>query len=173
MTNRTVPNGTFTSPGETAQEWLASAHPSPSTVHREWSSAARLALIPLGRLVDAVRLGEVLVHSVAGISDPATVNDWLGWSFNCGPVIHDPAGRRYYALAPPGTAREWQAPAAACLGEGTYLGVPRTDLTELDERTRCSYWAVPVTRRGWLCRASDVLTLVMAGHDPAEDEARS
>ncbi|WP_328871524.1 hypothetical protein OHT76_16150 [Streptomyces sp. NBC_00287] len=173
MTNSTVPNRPLASgsppPTESVQEWLASAHPSPAIACQEWDNETRLALIPLGRLLDAVRLSEALIHSVAGVSDPSTVNGWLGWSFNRGPVIHDPERHRYYALVPPGTAQDWRAPAAACLGEGTYLGVPRTDLTELDERTRCSYWAVPMTRPGRLCKANDVLALVMAGHDPADD----
>ncbi|WP_328871240.1 hypothetical protein OHT76_14565 [Streptomyces sp. NBC_00287] len=154
-------------PNETVQEWLAYAHPK---VHQEWSSTAGLALIPLGRLFDAVRLSEHLVRSVAGVSGPATVNDWLGRSLNSGPVIHDPSGHRYYALVPSGTAPDWRVPAAACLGEGTYLGVPRTDLTEWEEHAWCSYWAVPLTRPGRLCRTTDVLALVMAGHDPADDD---
>ncbi|MDT9695378.1 hypothetical protein [Streptomyces sp. P17] len=143
-------------------------------MHREWDSEARLALIPLGRLFDAVRIAERLVHSVAGVSDPTAVNAWLGWSFNGRPVIHDPAGRRYYALVPPGTAPDWRAPAAACLGDGTYLGVPRTDLTELDEHASGSYWAVPMTRPGWLCSTSEVLTFVMvAGCLIDEDDSEA
>ncbi|MGV9455395.1 hypothetical protein ACWDRW_29870, partial [Streptomyces sp. NPDC003635] len=106
MTRSTVPNGTFppasSPPATTVQGWLASAHPSPGAVHGEWGGTAGLALIPLGRRFDAVRLSEDLVRGVAGISDPPTVNDWLGWTFNSRPVIHDPSGSRYYALVPPG-----------------------------------------------------------------------
>ncbi|MBC2908312.1 hypothetical protein H4N64_43910, partial [Streptomyces sp. PSKA01] len=165
MTNSTTRSEALTPPNPLpavgVEAWLASAHPSPAAVHREWDSETRLALIPLGKLFDAVRISESLVHSVAGVSEPATVADWLGWSFNGGPVIHDPAGRRYYALVPPGTAPDWRAPAAACLGDGTYLGVPRTDLTELEEHASASYWAVPLTRPRWLCRTADVLTFAM------------
>jgi hypothetical protein len=177
MTNSTAPTGTSAPgsppPDETVEAWLASAHTSPDAVRMEWDSETRLALIPLGRRFDAVRLSEGLVHSVAGISEPATVNGWLGWTFNGGPVIHDPGGRRYYALVPPGTAEEWRAPAAQCLGEGTYLGVPRLDLTGLDQRTLCSYWAVPVTRPGKLCQVSDVLTLAMVDGCLTDDDGET
>lgn len=158
------------------RQWLASAHPSPATGHAQWDSDTQIALLPLGRLFDAVRLPEDLVHRVAGLSDPVTVNAWLGWSLNSGPVIHDPGGRRYYALVPPGTAPHWRAPAAACLGTNTYLGVPRPDLTRCEEHGARSYWAVPLTRPGRLCRTSDVLTFAMVAGcltDEEDDEAQS
>ncbi|CCK24743.1 hypothetical protein BN159_0364 [Streptomyces davaonensis JCM 4913] len=165
MTNSTARSGALTPPSPLpsggVEAWIASAHSSPEAVYQEWDGECRLALIPLGKLFDAVRIPEHLVHGVAEVSDPSTVSGWLGWIFNGRPVIHDPAGRRYYALVPPGTARLWRAPAAACLGDGTYLGVPRTDVTGLEGHAWGSYWAVPVTRPGWLCRTSDVLTFVM------------
>ncbi|MFE6362994.1 hypothetical protein ACFVP3_23720 [Streptomyces sp. NPDC057806] len=144
-------------------------------MHREWDSEARLALIPLGRLFDAVRIPEAVAHHAFTTHDQAVVARQLARYMHGGPVIHDPAGRRYYALVPPGTADEWRAPAAACLGEGTYLGVPRPDLTELGQGTLCSYWAVPVNLPGKLCRVSGVLTVAMAGAVAADedDEAAS
>lgn len=150
-------------------DWLARAGRSPEQSQLEWRNQG-VALIPLGRLFDAVRIPESLVHSVAGVRDASTVNSWLGWSLNGGPVIHDPAGRRYYALVPPGTAQEWRPAAAQCLSEGTYLGVPHPDLTELDQGTLYSYWAVPVTRPGKLCQVSDVLTVAMVGGVLADED---
>ncbi|MFI9769581.1 hypothetical protein ACIHJG_22320 [Streptomyces sp. NPDC052415] len=145
----------------------------PETVHRERDSDARLTLIPLGKLFDAVRISESLVHSAAEASDPSTVNAWLGSSFNSRPVIHDPAGRRYYALVPPGTARGWAAPTAACLGDGTYLGVPRADLT-VEAHTWRSDWAAPITRPGRLCKPADVLTfVVVAGGLTRDDDSEA
>ncbi len=178
MTNSTTWSEALTPPNPLVasgvEAWLASAHPSPAAVLREWDGGAWLALIPLGKLFDAVRIPESLVHSMAGFTDPATVNAWLGWSFNGGPVIHDPAGRRYYALVPPGTAPHWSASAAAYLGDGTYLGVPRTDLTGLEEDASGSYWAVPITRPGWLCKTADVQTLVtVAGGLTDEDDSEA
>lgn len=166
MTNGTAPNGTYTSgalrSADAVEAWLASAHACPHAPRREWSSPARLALIPLGRLFDAVRIPAPVAHDAFASHDLTVVGRRMARHLR-GPVIHDPAGRRYYALVPPGTADAWRAPAAACLGEGTYLGVPRADLTELNPGTLCSYWAVPMTRPGKLCQAPDVLTLVMVG----------
>jgi hypothetical protein len=97
---------------------------------------------------------------------PATVRPrWAA------PVIHDPGLCRYYALVPSGTARRWCEPIAECLGEGTYLGVPRADRTELEEQTHASYWAVPMLRPGRLCAAADVRALVVAGGYPGEEDA--
>lgn len=156
----------------TVEEWLASAHPSPDVARGEWISPAKLALIPLGRAFEAVRLPERIVHRAVACADPYGVSDRLARCLGGGPVIHDRGFRRYYALVPPGSARAWCEPTAECLTEGTYLGVPRVDRTELDEWTQASYWAVRVARPGHLCTAADVLALVMAGRGPTdEDEA--
>ncbi|MFD5740617.1 hypothetical protein ACFXJM_25825 [Streptomyces massasporeus] len=95
----------------TAEWWLAAAHPSPDTVNREWSSAARLAVIPRGRVFEAVRVPDRIVHRALASLDPYTVNDRLDRGLGGGPVIHDPGFRRCYALVPPGTARTWPEPA--------------------------------------------------------------
>lgn len=154
----------------TVERWLASAHPSPDTARGEWSAAAKLALIPLGRIFEAVRLPDRIVHRAVGSADPSTVSDRLAQRLSGGPVIHDPGFRRYYALVPPGSTGKWLMPVAEGLGEGTYLGVPRADRTELDEETRASYWAVPMTRPGRLCTAADVLALVAAGGCLGDDD---
>lgn len=158
------------SPSGTVEGWLASAHPSPDTVRREWSSAAKLVLIPLGRAFDAVRLPDRIVHGAVGSEDPAVASDRLAQCLGGGPVIHDPGFRRYYALVPVGTSQTWLTPLADCLGEGTYLGVPRADCTELDEWTQGSYWVVPMTRPGRLCAAADVLAFVMSGGSPTDED---
>jgi hypothetical protein len=87
-----------------------------------------------------------------------------------GPVIHDPGFRRYYALVPPGTAKEWPSPVVECLTEGTFLGVPRVHRTASAEPTQASYWSVPMTRPGALCGAVEVLALAMAGGCRSGDE---
>ncbi|MFC9507560.1 hypothetical protein [Streptomyces sp. NPDC057002] len=145
------------------ERWLASAHPSPDTARGEWSSAAKLAVIPLGRVFEAVRLPERVVHRAVASADRDTVSDRLARCLSGAPVIHDPGFRRYYALVPPGTAQMWCTPVAECLGQGTYLGVPRADRIELDEYGQASYWAVPVVRPGRLGMAVDVLALAMTG----------
>ncbi|MBC2902506.1 hypothetical protein [Streptomyces cupreus] len=177
MTNSTAPNGTFTPgsppPAHAIEAWLASAHASPAAVRRGWDTTARLALVPLGRLFDAVRVPAAVAHQAFASHDQSVVARRLARHLHGGPVIHDPAGRRYYALVPPGTSQEWRAPAVQCLGEGTYLGVPRPELTELDQGTLCSYWAVPVTRPGKLCQVSDVLTVAMAGGLLADEDGEA
>jgi hypothetical protein len=147
----------------TVEEWLASAHSSPGSVHHEWDNAGRLALIPLGRRFEAVRIPEDIVEAAAGCGSPAFVGAWLTKCLHGGPVIHDPRFRRYYPLVPPHSAEKWLVPGTERLGEGTYLGVPRADRTEFDSRTRASYWAVPMRRPGRLCGVADVLALVVAG----------
>ncbi|MET9134692.1 hypothetical protein [Streptomyces antibioticus] len=141
---------------------MASAHPSPDMVWDEWSSVAKLALIPLGQNFEAIRVAEDVVHNAVMSDEPPTVGARLARDLR-GPVIHDPGFRRYYALVPVGTSPEWTASGTDCLSVGTYLGVPRTDRTETHESTRGSCWSVPMTRPGHLCRAEDVLALVTAG----------
>lgn len=149
-------------PDPTVIGWLASAHPSPIQAQREWSSIASVALIPLGERFDAVRIPETLVHAVTGSDTHSVVDSRLAEYLNGGPVIRDPHSHRYYALVPPGAMSEWQSPAAACLGQGTYLGVPHTDRTSPDQ-TWGTYWSVPMARAGTLCSEADVLRLVIAG----------
>nr|WP_222108865.1 hypothetical protein [Streptomyces cupreus] len=127
----------------------------------------------MGRHFDAVRIPAAIAHLAFASHDQAVVARRLARHMHGGPVIHDPESRRYYALVPPGTAEEWRAPAAQCLGEGTYLGVPRPDLTELDQGTLCSYWAVPVSRPGKLCQVSDVLMLAMVGRCLADEDGEA
>nr|WP_240982764.1 hypothetical protein [Streptomyces sp. S3(2020)] len=126
-------------------------------------------MIPLGRTFDAVRLPGAIVHAAAQSNEPCTIDACLA-KYVCGPVIHDPGGRRYYALVPPGTALEWTAQGTKCLSQGTYLGVPRADHTELNERTWASYWSVPMPRPGHLCNPLDVLSLVTVGHGFADKD---
>jgi hypothetical protein len=127
-------------------------------------------MIPLGHSFDAVRIPANVVHAATGSTDPSVVEVRLAQYLDNGPVIHDPAFARYYALVPPGTADEWPSPVVECLGEGTYLGVPRVDRIDLDEETRASYWSVVIPRVGVLCEAADVVALVMAGGCLSDDE---
>ncbi|MFI7020479.1 hypothetical protein [Streptomyces sp. NPDC050164] len=110
------------------------------------------------------------MHRAFSGYDSSTMSDQLALLLGDGPVIHDPGFRRYYALVPHGTAKTWGTPAAECLGEGTYPGVPRADQTESDVHTQASYWALPMTRPGHLCRPADVLALVMVGGCADEED---
>jgi len=170
----TAPQGTRTSPPralqfETVEEWVASAHPSPSAVCDEWSSIATLALIPLGQSFEAIRIPDHIIHVAVMSDEPPIVGARLAQHLR-GPVIHDPGFRRYYALVPVGTSPEWTASDAECLSGGTYLGVPRSDHTEMDQHTRASYWAVPMTRPGHLCSPEVVRALVIVGRSPDDED---
>lgn len=154
-----------------AARWLTaiSSASSHDRIRMEWQQHG-VALLPLGSFFEAVRIPAAVAQLTLSSGNWCVVADRLAEHLQGGPVIDDLRGRRYYALVPPGTAENWRAPAAQCLGEGTYLGVPRPDLTALDQRTLCSYWAVPMSRPGKLCRVSDVLTLVMVGGLLADED---
>ncbi|MGW0495166.1 hypothetical protein ACWD0Z_06935 [Streptomyces sp. NPDC003007] len=109
-------------------------------------------MIPLGHSFDAVRIPADVVHAATGSTDRSVVEARLAQCLNDGPVIHDPGFARYYALVPPGTADEWPSPVVECLGEGTYLGVPRVDRIDLEEETQALYWSVVISRVGVLCK---------------------
>lgn len=135
----------------------------------EWTDH-RLALLPMGTLLSAVRLPARLVLAVAGGRFPSTeVDRFLGEAFEGGPIICDPKGQRYYALVPARVPRtwhaafdEWRSQEVDCLGRGTYLGVPRLDVTRCDE-TRASYWSVPMSSAATLCPPLTVARLIAAG----------
>ncbi|WP_199818893.1 hypothetical protein [Streptomyces sp. NRRL B-1347] len=82
-------------------DWLAQAHPLPGKARREWTDAY-VAMIPLGRRFDAVRVPARRVHAAVASEEPATLaaalRDWLR-----GPVIRDlrsPLGAYYSASSP-------------------------------------------------------------------------
>jgi hypothetical protein len=145
-------------------EWLARAHPEPQRARVEWSTQG-VALLPLGRLFCAVRLPGELVHAAVGCADPdqvdAALREWMQ-----GPVIHDhrSTGATYYALINWGAAvihhldEDGDAP---CLGDGTYLGVPRIDRRQPPG----TYWVVAPRYDGDLCRPSAVRSLIATGRD--------
>jgi len=143
-------------------EWLARAHPVPQQARAEWSDQG-VALLPLGGLFAAVRLSGALVHEAVGSPETDQVAAALGALLH-GPVIHDHriTGATYYALINWGAGVIQQLDQdedAPCLGEGTYLGVPRIDRREPPG----TYWVVPPRYDGDLCRPSAVRALVAAG----------
>jgi len=90
--------------------WLAKADPDPDHAHRWWG-AQQVALLPLGRIWDAVKTEAG--HGERALSAGA-----------CGPVVADPAGWLFF-LVPPGTAETWvPVPGTECLGRTAYLTIP-------------------------------------------------
>ncbi|MFD9863609.1 hypothetical protein [Streptomyces alboflavus] len=125
--------------------WLAQAHPISHQVHEEWLRHG-VALLPLGRHFDAIRVPAARIHAALGTDDPATVTADLADRLH-GPVIRDTRSgeRPYYVLVAP--AAEWDGDGAEeRLSAGTYLGVPR-----LGPLSTAAAWAVPPKHAGDLC----------------------
>ncbi|GGU99759.1 hypothetical protein [Streptomyces spectabilis] len=124
-------------------QWLAEADPRPGKVWAEWEKHG-VALLPLGRRFDAIRVTAERVHDAVGSDAPHTVatalETWLD-----GPVIRDlrSSSGPYYVLAAPGA--DWDGPAER-LTTGTYLGVPRPG-----HATVLSRWVVLPQHPGALC----------------------
>lgn len=140
-------------------EWLASAHDVPAQARREFDVG--VALVPTGTRFDAIRLPADVVHAAARSEDPDAVAVFLARILEDGAVIHDAygVGVWYYALVPPGTYADWRVPGAECLRPGTWLGVPRPDLTARPG----PHWTLPPGAVGSVCSARAVADLVALG----------
>lgn len=143
----------------TVSDWLASAHPTPDVAHHEWRLSG-IALIPTGRVFDAVRLPSAVVHGAVGSAVPELVRTRLG-DLAGGAVIHDAyePGRWYYALARPG---ERAAPEAYRLEEGTWLGIPAPHRTARPG----AYWTRPPRHREDFCSPHGLAELLRVGGEP-------
>ncbi|MCT9081451.1 hypothetical protein [Streptomyces fulvoviolaceus] len=142
-------------------EWLAKAHPVPKQARAEWANQG-VALLPLGQRFAAVRLSGALVHAALNSDEPRVVAETLSERLR-GPVIHDnrTTGPTYYALIQWHAGLVWNYNRSApCLRDDTYLGVPRIDRREPPG----TYWVVPPSYEGNLCRPQAVRELVDAGH---------
>lgn len=160
------------------EHWLLSPLKYRDHARQEWQ-AHGVTLLPLGGLFSAVRLPQRLVLAVAGGNGPsAAVDAFLGEVLAGGPVICDPHGRRYYALAPASmpvtwhqAADDWRVTDVDCLGRDAYLGVPRVDLTTFDRHTYASYWSVPMPSMATLCAPLAIARLITAGHHELKRQA--
>ncbi len=143
-------------------EWLARAHPVPAQARAEWSNQG-VALLPLGGRFAAVRMRADMVYAAVGSDDPDKAAAAMA-ELLAGPVIHDyrSTGATYYALIQAHAGMVWaHEEVAPCLGQGTYLGVPRIDRCEPPG----TYWTVRPRYDGNLCRPCSVALLVQAGHE--------
>ncbi|MFE7134293.1 hypothetical protein ACFVIM_25885 [Streptomyces sp. NPDC057638] len=143
-------------PAQACADWLASAHDHPTAVWDAWCEGP--AILPLGRLFDAIRISAATVHAAADATAHGEVAAVLARLR--GPVVRDPWQDRYYALVPPQTTETWPTGYARCLGRGAWLGVP---VPGLDTRHGL-IWRVPMPWPGVLCHPRDVADLVQAGH---------
>ncbi|MFD9885110.1 hypothetical protein ACFWZT_27015 [Streptomyces alboflavus] len=138
--------------------WLAAADPHPNTVHAAWAQQG-LALIPLGRRFDAIRVPAERVHAAVGGAEPEAVAVFLADRLD-GPVIRDvrSAFGPYYVLV--ATDAAWHG-AEERLSTNTLLGVPRLS-HPLATLTR---WVVSPSAPGDLCDPVHLAALLTAA-DP-------
>ncbi|KOU46046.1 hypothetical protein [Streptomyces sp. WM6378] len=147
--------------------WLAGSLNRPQEAWDQWANGP-IALLALGRRFSAVRLADELVYAVAvGQGATAVLRACLR-----GPVIHDPRGRRFYALVPPSPSPRSLGPYATHLGLGHYLGVPRIGDNEPDA-AHASYWAVPMSAPGALCDPIRLDQVIEAGTTALDSQAES
>lgn len=139
--------------------WLARTHPIPEQAHAEWAERG-VALLPLGRRFDAIRVPTARIHAAVGSDEVAVVaaalTEWLH-----GPVFRDTRYSEgpYYVLVPPGT--EW-AGEEEHLGADAYLGVPR-----VGDRTMLAAWVVQPQHPGNVCDPVRLAALLTTA-DPLE-----
>lgn len=142
--------------------WLASAQEGSEQAQNEWSNVG-VALLPLGRTFDVVRLPATLVYAAVGTNHAEEVAERLEKRLQ-GPVIYDgrSMGGTYYALITHRERGPWEhQDVAPLLGRGTYLGVPK--LSRLEPPYTC--WIVPPRRIGHLSTSAAVATLISIGRE--------
>lgn len=139
-----------------ASDWLAHTHDDPQVPHREWAERA-VALLPLGRRFDVVRIPAAVVHAALGTENRDAISRTLGLLLG-GPVVQD--GQMWtYALVPVGGVASWPAHAGEYLSAGSWPAVPRPD--QLGRPG--PHWAVAPDTPGRLCDPAAVSQLVAVG----------
>ncbi|MFF3399699.1 hypothetical protein ACFYW6_14385 [Streptomyces sp. NPDC002659] len=138
--------------------WLAGTLGVPEIAQSDWR-AQHLAMLPTGRLFDAVRMSQALVHAAIGSVAADVVSKTLAELLE-GPVICD-RQTWYYALVPPRTTENWTSPLAHCRGRGGWLGVPSVNRTQ----PRGVHWTVLPQSAGDLCAVEAVAALLAIGRD--------
>ncbi|MFE9252312.1 hypothetical protein [Streptomyces sp. NPDC007088] len=136
----------------TATEWLASAALDPEACLRAWESdPLGVVLLPAGRVWDVLvlggELGRLTLEVLYGVLDRP------------GPVLADADESRIGFLVPPGTAAHWIGTGVRGAGNGTWIVVPRPDVT-----SGSVHWLVPPDSSGTL---SDPVLLELAMHEAA------
>ncbi|WP_406436575.1 hypothetical protein OHB14_62005 [Streptomyces sp. NBC_01613] len=147
-------------PPEVIRHWLATAHPIPSRAYAEWTEQG-VALLPLGRRFNAIRIPGDLVHAATGSDQPERVAETVRDALD-GPVIHDhlTTGPTYYALVPYSRGIPWLgANDTPLLGPDTYLGIPALEHTTPPG----TFWVTPPRHRGDLCAHGSVFDLILTG----------
>ncbi|MGW1767177.1 hypothetical protein ACWCQL_24300 [Streptomyces sp. NPDC002073] len=92
--------------------WAASSHPDPDQVWREWDDALSVALLPAGRMWDAIAMPYSRMQAVA---------EDLGPLMGAVPILADLGVGRCYIFTPPGSAEWWNVQGTTALGEASWL----------------------------------------------------
>lgn len=136
----------------TATEWLASAALDPEACLRAWESDPfGVVLLPAGRVWDVLVLGAELGR--------LTLDVLYGILDRPGPVLADSDESRIGFLVPAGTAAHWIGTGVRGAGSGTWIVVPRPDVT-----SGSVHWLVPPDSSGIL---TDPVLLELAMHEAA------
>ena len=139
-------------PPTTAEAWLAGASDDPPQAHAEWAERG-VAMLPLGRRFDAVRIPGVLVRAAFDVKAVAD-----------GPLVLDPHSGSFYALVPPQTTETWACAFGTCLGRGSWLAVPHPDRIGPPG----PHWAVRGEEPSSLCTAYGIRMFIEQGRREVE-----
>ncbi|MGW1071658.1 hypothetical protein [Streptomyces sp. NPDC002537] len=104
----------------TAAKWLSQVLLVPT---KGWWLRGDPAHVLTGVLFDAVEIPAEVIHAQAGSGDRGAVERAFRKAAITSAVIAEPSHGWYYALVPPGTAREWRPP-LECLGPSHSIAVP-------------------------------------------------
>ncbi|MFJ2739309.1 hypothetical protein ACIO3O_06535 [Streptomyces sp. NPDC087440] len=137
-------------------DWLAHTSDEPASAHAEWAERG-VAVLPLGRRFDAVRVSGVLVR--AALAANAVAHR---------PLILDPHSDTYYALVPPQTTETWTCAFGTCLGRGAWLGVPHPERAAAPG----PHWTSPVRELPPVGTAPGVRVLIERGRQEVERAPR-
>lgn len=150
---------TLTKEARLVTMWLARTHPIPEQAHAEWVRHG-VALLPLGRRFDAIRVPAARIHAAVSSSEAETVAAALA-AWLDGPVFRDTrySGGPYYVLVPAGAP--WDGKEEH-LGAGTYLGVPR-----IGDLAMLAVWVVQPKFAGDVVHPAHLAALLAAA-DPLE-----
>ncbi|MCX5409878.1 hypothetical protein OHA37_39305 [Streptomyces sp. NBC_00335] len=132
-------------PANLGAHWAARSHLHPAQVWREWDDVLGVALLPAGRLWDAVALPYRQLQAVAQDLAPYGLLEDSA-------ILADLAVDRCYLFTPVGTAARWDVPGTTALGEGWWLVASKPG----GRQRRTGTW---VQEPGWQTALTDPVLL--------------
>lgn len=141
-------------PANLGAHWAARCHLDPAQVWREWDDVLGVALLPAGRLWDAVAMPYQRMQAIARDLAPYGLLDESA-------ILADLAVGRCYLFTPVGTAAVWDVPGTTALGDSWWLvaskpgGHQRRTGTWVQEPDRRTPLTDPVVLRAALLRSAE------------------